>query len=240
MIAKTVVTSAVEKLTGANVKLEEINVSLLRGVVDMKGIKIYNPTDYKERLMADIPEIYIDANLRELVKGNFYLSQARLNLEELVAIKNKEEQLNLNSLKVAKKKEEEKEIEKEEKEGNFKIEKLHLIIGTITYIDYTKSPVDTKKYHINIDQTYTNITDPTELARLILVKAVINTAIADFIKVDVNSLSSDLRQALEQTTEKLQEKGKQILESSPEAVEKTKKEIEKATESIKKIFDGEW
>ena len=71
---------------------------------------------FKDKLMVDLPEIYVDYNLGAIMGGKAHLEEVRLNLKEFIVVKNEAGELNLDSLRVVK----ETEGEEAEKDGSKK------------------------------------------------------------------------------------------------------------------------
>jgi hypothetical protein len=76
------------------------------------------------------------------------------------------------------------------------VKKLHLKVQELIVADYTGLATDKKSYKINIDETYTNVTDPKEL----LVPGVIETLYGFGLHHDIAKLlPGDFGQALADT-----------------------------------------
>ncbi|MDD3089550.1 MAG: hypothetical protein PHT95_06380, partial [Candidatus Omnitrophica bacterium] len=76
------VEKGVEAVTGLRLKLQGLSVGIIRTMVDVKGLKLYNPTGFKDRVMIDIPRIYVDYDLPAIIKGNIHLPEVILEMTE--------------------------------------------------------------------------------------------------------------------------------------------------------------
>ena len=202
-IAKTAVTGGVKAVAGLEMDIDSMDVGILNTLVGINEMKIYNPPEFSDRVMVDMPEIYIDYDLSAFIEGKVHLEELRINLKELTVVKDKDGKLNINSLKVAKTgKEKEPEKPEEKKETEIKIDLLDLKIGKVVYKDYSRgSEPKILEYNLNLHEKYENITDLNELGKLILVKALMNTNIANLTNFALNSLQSEVSDTLKKATE---------------------------------------
>ena len=60
LIAKSVLTGGVKAITGLKLSIGRMNVGILNTLIGVKEMKLYNPPDFVDKLMVDMPEIYID------------------------------------------------------------------------------------------------------------------------------------------------------------------------------------
>ena len=227
IIIKTSVEKGVKLATGLQLNLKGLKVGVIKTFIDIKGLSLYNPPGYKEKIMFEIPEIYVDYDLPAILKGKIHLEEVRLDVKELIVIKNEKGDLNLDSLKPV---QEQKEGEKPEEEGKIEkkekgkapemqIDVLALKVGKVVYKDYSEGePPSIKEFTLNLDEKYTNITDPQSLINLIIVQTLGHTALAAAIDIDLKGLQGALPTGLK-------------------AAEKTSVEtVKKATEGLKKMF----
>ena len=187
-------------VTGLDLAVEEVNVGLLTTLIDIKGLKLYNPPDYKDRVMVDMPEIYVDYDLPAMIVGDVHLKEVRIVLDNFTVVKNADGELNLNSLKVvqAETKAEKEPPAKKAPAPEFSIDKLYLKIDTVVYKDYSGggSP-SVKTYSVGIDREFSDIDDVNKLASLIIVQALTKTAISNLTDFDVKALEGTLGKTLQ-------------------------------------------
>ena len=208
VILKAAIEGGVKAATGLHLTMDKLNIDFINTLIEIKGLKLYNPKGYPEKIMCEIPEIYLDLELGDLFKGKVHMAKMTLDLKELVVIKNAEGETNINSLKpVQKTKEEaeEKPAEKKEEKAKgeapkFQIDVLNLKVGRVIYKDYTQPGEPAiKEYNVDIDDQYKNITDPNALVSLILVKALMKTQIAKLTNLDMTDLKSVVKGQLPKT-----------------------------------------
>ena len=247
MIIKTSVTTGVKAMTGLKLSIRSMNVGVFKSLIGINELQLYNPSGFKDKLMMDLPEIYVDYNLGAIMGGKAHLEEVRLNLKEFIVVKNEAGELNLDSLRVVKETEGEeakKDDSKKEKTEmpDIQIDLLALKIGKVIYKDYSKggSP-KVREFNVNIDERYENITDPQSFVRLIIVKALKNTTIASLANFNIGKLQKGLTDTVRKTAEKAMEApvkaveaGKNLIEEK--AAETAKETVGKAADTLKKFL----
>jgi hypothetical protein len=178
--------------------------------------------------MADIPSFYLNYDLGSFLSGGVHLRKLKINLKEIVVVKNKEGELNLGALEKIAQKKEAKQSKKEEakKEKEFKLDFLALKIGDVVYKDYSQGePAKVRKFEVNLDQSYKNITDLQALTNLILVKDLANTTISSLIDFDLKPLKENINQISES-----------VQDRAAEAIKEGEGTVKEATDAIKDIL----
>ncbi|MFC1590557.1 hypothetical protein ACFL42_03605 [Candidatus Omnitrophota bacterium] len=201
VIIKTSVEKGVQVVTGLKLRIQGFKVGIINTLVGIKGLQLFNPAGFKDRVMLDMPEIYVDYDLPAALKGKVHLSEMRINMKELVVVKNEKGELNLDSLRVV---QAEKKGAGQKMKGapmgaipEIQIDKLSLKIGKAIYKDYSKGgKPSVQEFDVNLDETYTNITNPYKLFSLILVKTLMNTTIARLANFDLGPLKGAVSETL--------------------------------------------
>ncbi|MCP4252480.1 MAG: hypothetical protein GY775_03530 [Candidatus Scalindua sp.] len=242
MIIKTSVTTGVKAMTGLKLGIRSMNVGVFKSLIGINELQLYNPSGFEDKLMMDLPEIYVDYNLGAIIGGKAHLEEVRLNLKEFTVVKNEAGELNLNALNVVKETEGEEATKEEEKKEktempDIQIDLFTLKIDRVVYKDYSKgSPPKVKEFNVNINERYENITDPQSLVRLIIFKALKNTTIAKLANFDLGKLQSGISGAVKKTTEMAHEASDRALEAGKNASEKARETAGKTVE--KAMGDG--
>ncbi len=241
-----------------------MNVGIFKTLIGINELQLHNPGGFEDDIMMDLPEIYVDYNLGAFMGGKAHLEEVRLNLKEFLVVKNADGQLNLDSLRVVKETEgeEEKEVEKDDgkkeetKMPDLQIDLLEMKIGRVIYKDYSKgTPPKEKVFNVNIDERYENITDPKSFVRLIIVKALKNTTIANLTNFDLGKLQKGIAGTIKKTAEMALETPVKAIEAGKKTAEETvgkaaeagkdagekvkeaaKGTVDKAADSLKKIL----
>ncbi|MDD5018826.1 MAG: hypothetical protein PHS61_00170 [Candidatus Omnitrophica bacterium] len=174
---------ATTQVTGASASIEKFSLSLFRQTVTIRGFKLYNPPGFPKEIFVDMPMIHVAYVLGDIIRQHLHFKEINIALKELVIIKNKDGQLNVDQLKVMQEAEKQKgEAAEEEKPAPqlpLQIDLLRLRIGKIIYKDFTageKPKIDV--YDLGSkEKTYQNITSAQQLVTLILSEALKSTAI---------------------------------------------------------------
>jgi hypothetical protein len=244
MIIKTSITTGVRAMTGLKLNIRSMNVGVFKSLIGINELQLHNPQGFEDKLMVDLPEIYVDYNLGAIMGGKVHLEEVRLHLKEFIVVKNKAGELNLDSLRVIKETEEVEEPKKGDTEKkktempDIQIDLLALKIDKVIYKDYSKgTPPKEKVFNVNIDEQYENITDPQSFVRLIIFKALKNTTIASLTNFDLGKLKSGISGTVKKTAEMAQEATGRALEAGKDASGKVQeaagKTVEKATDAGK-------
>jgi uncharacterized protein involved in outer membrane biogenesis len=182
-IIKNTVTMATSQVTGAPTTIDSFSLGIIKQTVTIKGFKLYNPPGFPREIFVDMPTIHVVFVLGDILRKNIHFKEIEISLKELVIIKDKDEKLNVDALKVAEEPQKPKEETVQKKQPSeqmpLQIDLLKLSIGKIVYKDFSKG--ETPKidvYDLGYKQkTYQNITSAQQLVALILSEAMKNTAI---------------------------------------------------------------
>ncbi|MDD5653091.1 MAG: hypothetical protein PHT31_02875, partial [Candidatus Omnitrophica bacterium] len=175
---KTIATVQVSNITGAKAHIGSFSLGLLNQRVKINDFKIFNPAGFPKGVLLDIGKIHVNYDLPGILKGKLHLPEVKVDLKEVVVIKDKEGKLNVDSLKVAKK-EGAKET-KPAKAMEMAIDTLDLSIGKVILKDYSRGEgrLWVEVYDIGIqNRVYKNITSAQQFISLILVESMKPTAI---------------------------------------------------------------
>ncbi len=232
LVAKVMISNGVQAITGLKVNMKSINIGIFRTSIHIKDLEIFNPSGFKDSFMLHAPEVYADYNLGDFLRKKAHFEEIRLELKELIVVKNAEGELNLKSLNVVKKKKEDNAPEK--KKSSFEIDVLELKIGKVIYKDYSQGvQPKVREYDVNIDGRFKNIKDPRTFVRLILFKALVNTEISSITNFDLLSLGEDLGDVLGATSKAAGTVTGKAIGAVGDVAESVTK---KATGAIKKIL----
>jgi len=197
--AKAAVQKTVKSMTGLRMDIRKLDVGILSTLLRVEGLKLHNPAGFRDPIMVDLPEIFVDYNLGAIIGGKVHLEEVRLNLNELVIIKNADGELNVNALKPPAKEgkdEPSKPAEPGKPAGKkaapkIQIDQLALRIGKVVYKDYSKgAQPSVQEFKLNLNERFENITDINALVPLLLGKALMNTTIANLADLDMGQLMS--------------------------------------------------
>lgn len=184
-LIKATINTVGSSVVGAPLKVGKFSLGLFSQKISLKDIKLYNPEGFPKEPLIDIPEVRVDYDLPALIGGKLHLSLVILDLKEMVVVKNKEGQMNVDSLKVSQPSEKPKEEKKEEKAKKdsqpmpMQIDELRLNLGKVVYKDYTKGdqPV-IEAFDVGFkDKVYKDIDSPQKLISIVLLESMKATSI---------------------------------------------------------------
>lgn len=228
ILVKTVVESGVGMVTGLRMNIRSFDLGIVNTVVRIKDMKLFNPKGFPDKVMLDMPEVYVDYDLPALIRGRIHLREAGINVKEFMVVKNADGKLNLDSLKVVRA---EKETEKPAAKGKafeMRIDDLHLVIGKVVYKDYSKGgKPSVREFNIDLNEKYSNVDHPAQLVSLVVVKALTNTTIAKLTGFDLKELRGNIGSIMD-TAEKIIGP---VGEGMGEAVTKTAQQAEEAVKA---------
>ncbi len=238
MIAKIAIEKASKAIVGLKLDIGSLNIGIIKTLTEVKDLRLYNPEGFEDKVMFDIPEIYVDYNLPEIFKGKIHLYDMKLDLKECVIAKNKDGKLNLDSLKAVQGSSARKRPNRESKEvaPDFQIDQLELKIGRVVFKDYSKGVTPyVLRFNVNLDEKYKNITDPNALVSLIVVKVVMNTGIGKLIKLDIAGLQDTIGNTLSSVQHIAGKTTSKVVDSAGKTLSNT---AGKVTDKLKLSFGG--
>ena len=249
-IARVSIEKGVEVVTGLQLKMRNLNIGIIKTLIGIDDLRLYNPPGYQDKVMLDMPEIFVDYDLPAIIKGKIHLNEVRINLKEFVVVKNADGDLNLNALKPVQKEARavkpvpaKKAPVKKGKAPQIQIDKLQLKISKAIYKDYSKGgKPEVKEFNVNIDQAYTNIDDPNKLVALIVTKTLMHTTIANLANFDLKALEGTLGDTLKGAGKIISETTETVAKTTQqaeEAVEKTAETLKGAAASLGGLFGSE-
>jgi len=193
LIAKVVISSAVKAVTSYELRIKSINIALFKSQVGINGLLLYNPHGFSDKLMVDMPRIFVHYDFGQFLKGKIHLKVLEINLKEFIVEENETGKLNLDNLKPL--------FAGKGKPVEFKIDLLNLSIGKIIYKDYSSGqPPSVKEFNVNINESFKNIDNADKLVKLIIVKSLANTNIASLSGFDLGALKKDVSGTIKQAT----------------------------------------
>ncbi|MDE2028840.1 MAG: hypothetical protein KGJ11_09915 [Candidatus Omnitrophica bacterium] len=177
-LIKTSVDIASPKIIGAKVEIGSLSVGLLSHKIIIKNFRMYNPPGFPKQVFLVMPEVMVDVDVPQLLKGKMHFPYVVFNMDKVIIIKNKERKLNVDSLKIV---EEQQAANKGKpmKLPVFKIDTLDLNLGKVIVEDYTHAPpVRVLAYDVGVKNLkIRNINGIPKLVTIVLVEAMKPTAL---------------------------------------------------------------
>lgn len=172
-IIKSAITIAAQQITGAPISIGKFHFGILNQTIVIENFKMFNPKGFSKNKLLDLPKIHISYNLSALAKKKLHLSVVEIELKEMLLEKNKDGQLNVDTLKMAQKQDKKDYTKKENKPAPampLQIDNLKLEIGKIVSLEHSakKEQPSILVYDVALNKEYKNIASAQQLAALII------------------------------------------------------------------------
>jgi len=172
----------IEQQVGAPVSISRLNVGL--SGVGLYGFKIGAPEgfEFKEKNVAEIPEISVKYDLASFFKGKPHITSIVLNFGDVTVEKTGANKVNLLEVGAVKgmmkgqqgqtsepSKTEPSKPAKAAKPMEIQIDEVHVNIGKARYVDSGAQPAAVKELDLGIkDEVFKNVTNPSDLTKDII------------------------------------------------------------------------
>lgn len=98
VIAKSLTELNLRQNTGLDAKIAKMEIGLATPVVNVEGLKLYNPDDFGGGTFLEMPELRVEYVTADLKAGKVRFKTVRLNLAEVHIVKNKSGKTNLEMM----------------------------------------------------------------------------------------------------------------------------------------------
>ncbi len=223
VFVKSMLDRGLSKAAHVPVSIGGARVELRNAKIALTDLKIQNPRSFPEKMMLYAPEIAIDFDPKAFWSGKTHFEEVRLDLAELIVIRNREGQLNVDAMRPKGDPKRDPKRSSGSTLPKFLIDKLILTVGKVTYKDYSLGgdPV-VQEFNIGIhDREYRNIDDPQSLVSLIVFETLTRTTLSSLVNLDLSAFQNDASGILSQ--------GLNLLGSN-------KDKVQKAAENLLGIF----
>ena len=229
-IIQAVIEHSISSAAHVPVHIGRTQAKIFSTAIRLERLRVLNPKGFPEKVMVDAPLVSVDYELPPIFKGQVHFKEVNVNLKELIVIKNREGQLNVNAVKPtpkenAERKEKQNEIQKKKKPMKLKIDRLRLSIGRVVYRDYSgggSSPTE-QIFEVNMrDRVFTDIHDPAVVVNVVMFEALTRTTLSRILSLD---------------TDMFKEGTMNVLSKGFGAVDKGSQTIEKTAEGILSLFN---
>jgi len=167
-IIKSAIEIASKQVMGVETVIDQFSLSIIKQSVSIEGLRLYQPESFPEGVFIDITEVSGSCKTASLLRKKIHIPKLSLNIKEVILIKDKYGNLNVDALKITRK--EESKIQAEKAEIAFQIDEMILTIDKVIYKQYSQDDkLVIKAFDIGIkDEKYENITSPQQFAGKIL------------------------------------------------------------------------
>lgn len=109
MLIKMAITTVGSSVVGAPIKIRKFSLGIITQKVHIKDMAVGNPKGFPKGPLVEIPEIRVDYNIGALLTGKLHLSLVIFDLKQVVIVKDKDGNMNVDALKIAQAQEEPEE-----------------------------------------------------------------------------------------------------------------------------------
>ena len=236
---KVAVETGVSIITGMKMKIGKLNIGIFKTEFGIQDVVVFNPKSYEEPVLLDLPEIFIDYNLKDIIGGLIHLEKLVFDLKTFNVVRNSSGKLNLSELipenKGQTKTKEVKENSKAETKGEplkFQVDSFDLRFGKLSFINYEGSVEKPKinAFEMNLNEHYENITTPHFLVALIVQKAILKAAYAKVTGFDMSGVQNAFKSSLGEAQKVASKAVDSAKEISSDVVEVGGKAVDKTAE----------
>lgn len=207
-IARKTVEFGVERATGFPLEIGAFEFGLLKGTVRVRDAKLMNPPTFEEQLFVEIPELDIHYQLGSMLRREPHITEMLVDIKQLTIVKNSKGESNLEELKGVSSSSGGNDGKSSAK---YQLDTLRLKVGTVTIKDYSRAKPTERNIPLNINATYNNITDSTDINRLVLLAVMSKVPLPEFgIKPD--DITKGLGDVLKGTGDVLEKTGKGVFD----------------------------
>lgn len=161
LLARKSVEVAVAKVTGFPLEIGSMNVGLFSSKIDVRDIKLKNPSGYEDPVFANLPRLYVAYQLPSLVSGNNHIYDLLIELNEIVVVKKAGGESNVVKLKQA--------VSSGKGSTKYQIDLLRVrFAGDVLIKDYTRGKPTERRITLNLSRDYKDIANSTDVTRLVL------------------------------------------------------------------------
>lgn len=183
LIARLSVQYGATKMTGFPLEIGSVSLGLFSSKVDVHDLKLMNPSEFQEKMFVDMPQLYVDYRLGSMLSGAPHINDMLINIKQLVIVKNTKGESNAQKLKGV--------VSSGKSSSKYYVDTLRVHIGTVTIKDYSRPKPTERNVTLNVDATYKNISDSTDITRLVLLTVMSQVRLPD-IGVNTDDLKKNL------------------------------------------------
>src|SRR5260221_14245276 len=201
-IARKSVEIGAKRVTGFPLEIGSVDVGLFSGKVDVRDLKLMNPPEFQERMFVDMPQLYVDYRLGSMLSGAPHINDMLINIKQLVIVKTDKGDSNVMKLKGV--------VSSgggSKSSTKYQVDQLRIQVGTVTIKDYSHAKPTERTLTLNLHRTYKNISDSTDITRLVLLTIAGNVPLPDLgiktddLKKDLGNVTDQAGQALKGATD---------------------------------------
>jgi uncharacterized protein involved in outer membrane biogenesis len=207
-IVRQAIQIGARQATGFPLTISAVDIGLFNGKLEVKDLKLSNPKDFEESRFVDLPRLYVDYKLGSMLALKPHLLEMEINLAELVVVKNAAGEYNVMKLKNMAGGSD----ATSQKKQPYQVDTLHLKVGTVIVKDYSRGNPTERVIKLNLDKTYKNLNENTDISKLVLASILPNIGLPD-LSGFTNDLTKQVGGVVGGVTDQLQKTGKGLFDA---------------------------
>ena len=218
VIARKAVEIVAKRTTGFPMEIGSVDLGLFSSRVDVRDLKLMNPPEFQDRLFVDMPQLYVDYRLGSMFSGAPHINDMLINIKQLVIVKNAKGDSNAMKLKGVVSSGDSKSSAK------YQVDQLRIQVGAVTIKDYSRAKPMERTLTLNLQRTYKNINDSTDITRLVLLSIAGSVPLPDLgirpedLKKNLGNVTDVAGKTLEGVSKSAEEAGKGLFDTIKKAV----------------------
>lgn len=229
---------AVKNVTGLPLSIGGLNIGIKNPTIDIDDLRLQNPESFIDRTMVEVPDIDVDYNPQEFIKGNIHFNKVKFHLSEFLIVKNGEGELNIAALKTVKRAKRQDPDASSGGDRTLVIEKLLLQIDRVVYKDYSAGlEPKVKSFNVNINEEFEDIRNLEMIVKLVLNRVLREASLEDLLEVGLDELSRGIEGVLNTSTTIAVEKIQEVIKKTDVITEDAGDLFKDKARQMKKLFD---
>lgn len=152
------------QLTGFDIRVKVLTANPFTGRLVVRGLSALNPPTYPARDFLELRELDADINLFSWAfQDRVVVNGLNINVEKLEVIRLHNGKSNLSECVAGPNPTPKTATTVTGKPFHYLVKHLHVQLDQFVLADYTGSKPEVRSFHLNFDQSYTNISDPRQL-----------------------------------------------------------------------------
>lgn len=210
------VAKALSDQLGVHVKVGKLSLDPLHQEAGIFAVKIGNPENFEENLLASIPEISLKIDLKDLIKKQLRIKSIRVHISEITIERNKEGKFNLIELKAVKSSfsqkntnESDEDPSKDKSTSKNKaldvvMEDVYVAVGRAKYVEDTDGQPIVKEVNLGMKEfALDDVTNLNELVKQIAYKMMQSVGLNQISAVLKNEASEKLNAFMNKVKESM-------------------------------------
>lgn len=200
VIARKSVEVGAKAMTGFPLEIGSVDVGLFSGQLEVRDLKLMNPPEFQEKMFVDLPRFFVKYRLGSMISGAPHINDMDVNISNVVIVKNAQGETNVQKLKGVVSSASGgaaggSTTPESSSKTKYRVDQVHIHIGKVIIKDFSKSKPSEREFPLNVDATYKDITDSTDITRLVLL-----TMMSQVHLPDIGIKADDLKKGLTSAT----------------------------------------